>query len=477
MVKDYFQDIVPPSDEPHQERTPFLRSPAPDISDGDEMQGVPIRVGEANAPARGIRSISAPSRPRPADGGARARVGVDMREASLATDDGVPHPPRRYSRLWIWAAAAVSLLILTTLLLVLTMRSTVITVTPKSQIIALTETIPFTAYPKERAAPGTLPYTVKISELEDSEVVPAQGTTHVENKASGSITVLNNYSAAGVRLVKNTRFETPEGLIFRVPADIVIPGKSTRGPGEIKVTVIADKAGEKYNIGPVTRFTLPGLKSGDMYAQVYARSSESMAGGLVGEVPGTAPGALNAAIAAVRDRLATKARQTVLAEATSEMVILPDLMQITYQSQANTTEAGGGVRIHEKARALIPVFPADVFAAIVARSAAADSDNAPISLIAGSDLAAHVKVGSTSVLGQDPINFSLSGEVQLIWKVDAAALAKALAGRDNGAFQTIVNGFAGIQEAHARIEPFWKRTFPAQASDIKVNIVAPERAR
>jgi hypothetical protein len=73
----------------------------------------------------------------------------------------------------------------------------------------------------------------------------------------------------------------------------------------------------------------------------------------------------------------------------------------------------------------------------------------------------------------DPLKFTLTGKALLVWEVDAAALASALAGRDSDAFQTIVDGFPGVQEAHARIEPLWKKTFPAEASDIKISVVKP----
>lgn len=476
MVKDYFQDITPPSDGPRPEPAPLPRTPQPSAAretpnDTDEAQEVPIHVGESVPPARGIRSISAPSRPRPIS--RPGLMGADIREAPPPMGSEPPKP-RRSSRLWIWVVAVLSILILSAIVLILAIRSTTITVTPKSHALTLTETVPFTAYPSGTSAAGALSYTIQVFDLEDSEVVPSEGTTHVENKASGSITVFNNYSASPVRLVKTTRFETPEGLIFRVPADVMIPGKNASGPGEISVTVVADQAGEKYNVGPVSRFTLPGLKSGDMYTQVYAKSASAMSGGFAGEMPGTAPGALNTAIAAVRGRLEAKARESTLAESTPETIVLPGLMRITYQSQPHTTEAGGGVRIHEKARVEVPVFLAETFAGIVAQAMTVGSDNASVYLVTGSDFTAHMKPTDTPALGVDAINFSLSGAANIVWNIDEAALREALAGRESEAFQAIVKGFPSIQEAHARIEPFWKGTFPKDAGDIKVKIAEPE---
>ncbi len=394
-----------------------------------------------------------------------------MRE--VPRDQRFMQPQRRSFHVWIWVIAALSLLFLGALAL-LALRPTTVTVIPKSRAITLSDATLFVAQPATSvsSASGALSYTVQTSELEDSEVVPSQGTIHVETKASGSITVFNDYSSTPVRLLKNTRFETPEGLIFRTPAEILIPGKSS-GPGQIKITVIADKVGDKYNIGPVSRFTLPGLKSGVMYASVYAKSTTAMAGGFVGEQPGTTPGALNAAISAVRTRLEAKAREAALARTDENMIVFPDLMSVTFQSLPNTVEAGTGVRIHEKATIEIPLIPRASLASLVAKSLAETSDT-PISFVPANDLTARIASTSVPTLKIDNLKFFLVGKADLIWQVDGPALASALKGRDSGAFQTIVNTFPGIQEARARIEPFWKKSFPVDASNIKVVIVEPQ---
>ncbi len=457
MARDYFQDILPPS--------------AGGSNDDGE---VPVRIEnpEESAP-RGIRSIQPPSRPRPP-----LRVPPLSPRQGLDSDDSLSLPrPRRFSRWIIWIAAVCGLLVVAALAL-LSFRSTTITVIPKSRQIALSNSISFIAGPESRPISSSpLTYAVHSFDIEDSEVIPAQGVRHVENKASGSIVVYNEYSASSVKLIKNTRFETPEGLIFRVLADVVIPGKSGSSPGEIKVTVVADAPGEKYNVGPVSRFTLPGLKSGDMYSKVYAKSTTPMVGGIVGDEPATAPGALTAAISAVRTRLTSKAQEAAFAQAvTAGKVAFPGLAQISYQSLPNTTEAGSAVRIHEKAHIEMPIFSADVFAAVVAQSATEVVQPGVVQLVTGENFQARLATTSSIAYGVDPITFTLMGDAQLIWNVDSSALSAALAGRENSAFETIVGGFAGIQEAHARIEPPWKKSFPTAATGIRIEIEAPKMA-
>jgi hypothetical protein len=74
------------------------------------------------------------------------------------------------------------------------------------------------------------------------------------------------------------------------------------------------------------------------------------------------------------------------------------------------------------------------------------------------------------------IDFNLTGKATLVWNIDTEALKNALANRHESAFQTIISGFPGIQGAHARIQPFWKSSFP-DTSKIIINIVEPSSAQ
>ena len=455
MVNDYFQDITPPSGDDAR-RIP-IKTSKPRLEETEEDS---LDSEDAPPEPRGIRSISAPLRSRPSR--------IDMRDVPFVS---APRARRRSPRWLIWVAAALSVVVLGGLIL-FAFRITTVTVTPKSHPVVFGQTSEFNAYPADTAASGTLSYTVQTIDLEDSQVVKAQGTTTIPaNKASGNITVYNDFSSAPVRLLKNTRFQSPEGLIYRAPEDVIVPGKKGTVPGQLKVTVIADSAGEKYNIGPVTRFTLPGLKSsGAMYMAVYAKSTEAMANGTsAGSGPAIAPSDLTAAIAEVRGRLETKAHDAVQSLSNASSFAFADMAQVSYQDLPRTTETGGSVRIHESAHLAVPVFPAALFARAVGVQVSADAGVSSMKLIPGAGFSAHLTTQSPS-LGTTALAFILSGQGVLVWNVDGNALSQALAGRDSTAFQNIVKGFPGIQEAHARIEPFWKNTFPSNPSSIKIKI-------
>jgi len=98
-------------------------------------------------------------------------------------------------------------------------------------------------------------------------------------KTGGFIFIYNAYSAASQKLVAQTRFETKDGKIFRIQNPVIVPGAKMSGtqliPSSIKVEVISDAAGEKYQIGP-SYFTIPGFKGSSKYAGFYAESAEPM---------------------------------------------------------------------------------------------------------------------------------------------------------------------------------------------------------
>jgi hypothetical protein len=97
--------------------------------------------------------------------------------------------------------------------------------------------------------------------------------------ARGSLFIVNE-SSSNWPLVAKTRFQTNEGIVFRIKEGVNVPAN-----GRIKVSVEADAVdafglvvGDRGNIGP-TRFFLPGL-SEENRAKVYAESEETMIGGI-----------------------------------------------------------------------------------------------------------------------------------------------------------------------------------------------------
>lgn len=169
---------------------------------------------------------------------------------------------------------------------------------PRADITVVTEKIPITFegsvvvdtdISQVARAQTQIPGQIFSKDVVKTFSFKATGERDVERKAEGVIQIVNAYSSSPQILVETTRFETPDGKIFRTLEKVTVPGASISGgeinPSSIQVSVIADKAGEAYNIGPIEKFTIPGFKGSDKFEGFYGISSDPMKGGFIGTAP------------------------------------------------------------------------------------------------------------------------------------------------------------------------------------------------
>ena len=158
-----------------------------------------------------------------------------------------------------------------------------VTISPKVRDISVQAN--FTAYTVPQV--DNLSYELLTLEATGEKQVKAAGKEEVSERAQGKIFVYNTGSESPQRLIKNTRFESPDGLIFRIQESIEVPGVSTNEEGDtvagsVVADVFAESTGEQYNIQP-SRFTVPGLEGTSQYDTIYAESTTAFTGGFEGE--------------------------------------------------------------------------------------------------------------------------------------------------------------------------------------------------
>ncbi|MEK7118245.1 MAG: hypothetical protein AAB869_01415, partial [Patescibacteria group bacterium] len=209
-------------------------------------------------------------------------------------------------RAWLpWLVGVAASLIAGVLLLNFFANASVMIV-PKHETLPMDEK--FSAF--KNGTSSDLYYATMSTTTSLSLEVPATGEKAVTAKASGKIVVYNKQTVAQ-RLIKNTRFQTPDGRIYRINDSITVPKTTVTGgksaPGSLEVTVYADEAGPRYNSDPVD-FTLPGLKDSPLFTKVYARSNGSIAGGASGTVKTVSDRDLKQAGEDLRVQLETKLR-------------------------------------------------------------------------------------------------------------------------------------------------------------------------
>jgi hypothetical protein len=324
-----------------------------------------------------------------------------------------------------------------------------------------------------------LGYELLTLEATSERQVTATGKENVSLQAEGMITIYNAYSDTPQRLIKNTRFESPDGLIFRIFESVEVPGR-TQGeggsivPGSITARVFADAPGEQYNIGP-TRFVVPGLRGSDQFESIYAESSAAFSGGFEGERHIIADGELQVVQEALHKELEEALRARLGTERPAGFVLFDDAVTFTFASLPS--EAGGNdvATIKEQGKLVIPIFKQDEFASYIARNTIAGYNNEKV-LVENSEALQFSYQGTTTpVLGDmQSIDFSLTGNARIVWQFDEAKLKDDLLGTSKTALPTILGGYPAIQKAEAVIKPFWKQSFPEKSDEITFKILKSE---
>lgn len=352
-----------------------------------------------------------------------------------------------------------------------------VTVHPKQQ--TLTVNGDFTAV-RENAGKEDLSYNVMTLESMQTKDLPATGTEHAEEKASGQIVIYNNYNESPQRLIRNTRFETPDGLIYRIDKSVVVPGMTKSNgattPGSVEVTVYADEAGEKYNIGP-TDFTIPGFKGAPQYEAFYARSKTPMTGGFVGDRNTVDDAALAQARSTMHDALKKELMDKVASQRPEGFISFDPALFVVFSSNP-PKDTGNQVEITEKATLYGVLFDEHALAKYLTAHTSSNYDGSDVKFTDTSKLTLSL-ASSSGDEGPQPwqdesFSFHMSGTAPVVWQFDESKLKQDLSGRNKEAIQTILSGYPGIDKAEVVIKPFWKGTFPTDVKEITIKTVTDE---
>lgn len=147
-------------------------------------------------------------------------------------------------------------------------KRAVITVTTKDDPIEIKETVTV-----GDSGPDAIEGTLVTTTVSLEQTFTPTGSKSEPAQAVGEVT-LHNDTNAPQSLVATTRLLTPEGVLFRLKDKVTVPAN-----GEVKASVHADQKGESGNIGPVARFTIPGLNEAKQKV-IYGSSSAPMTGGI-----------------------------------------------------------------------------------------------------------------------------------------------------------------------------------------------------
>ena len=321
------------------------------------------------------------------------------------------------------------------------------------------------------AGGGDLPFEIVTVEKTAGTPVPAESTEMANDPASGKITIYNA-QATPQTLIKNTRFETSNGLVYRIHDSVTVPAGSPTAPGTLDVTVYADAGGDTYNT-TATSFTVPGLRGSPAYDLVTAKSTTGMSGGFSGTRASVSAATREAQDTKNRAALETSLREGMQEAIPDGYILVPGASFTTYAPAPDTAGRDNQVTVTTRGTMTAVVFPQAALAKAIAYKVVGSYAGQPISIhdVAGITLAPKEE---GAPIGKDAFAFSLSGNATLVWDIDPSRISGAVAGKSREAAETILSSFPEVSSATLVLRPFWSNTFPSDPSDISVTVAEPE---
>lgn len=316
---------------------------------------------------------------------------------------------------------------------------------------------------------GMIPGKWLEAEKTVSKTFTSTGRKEVFQKAKGKITIFNNFSSSPQALVATTRFQTPNGLVFRIPQSITVPGAIRAGsqlkPGEIEVEAAADRAGEEYNIGP-SDFKIPGFLGTPKYQGFYAKSFEKFSGGFVGLSD------------IVTKENIQKAEETVKEEAINELKkelaaldgfkILEPALEIELEETADSAKAGDLAKdfyFGFKAKAKTAAFKEADIIDFISRYVK-NSQN--LSVLKNGLKIEYVEPKLNTDKRELLLKLVSSGKT--MDNIDKTKIIIEISGKKKSEAGAYLNSLKEVESAQI-ISPFWTRKIPKSSGKVNIEVI------
>ncbi len=366
-----------------------------------------------------------------------------------------------------WTIAIVAILVLATggFMVLKNFSSVTVEITPRQQFVDVDVVFKASVEPKK----DELPLEMMQISREEKDTFKPTGVKQVSKKSSGQVLLYNSYSSQPQTLIQDTRLQTPDGKIYRLPKTIVVPGAKVEGgkitASEIETAVFADKPGEEYNIG-LTDFTLPGFKDPEKREKIYGRSKTEMKGGLIGKTAVIAESDIKV-IEDIKSSLKEKVKDYLLkmgANPKPEIFLLYEsAKQIVFDEQKNKTKVG------DESNQLDLRESAAFFGFLLKKS---DINQVLGEKYLSKDTAPQIEVLNLDKLDFElknftatTITFNLKGQAHFSWKIDEDSIKTDLI-KESQNPQNVFPKYPAIEKAKIVFKPSWWKSIPKNAAQI-----------
>ncbi len=318
---------------------------------------------------------------------------------------------------------------------------------------------------------NSIDYDVLTMSLNDSipasAVSNATGTAALGTKATGSVTIYNNFSTNSQILIKNTRLESPDGKIFFLTDKVTIPGQKTvKGvvtPGTVVAKIVAEKDGASYNIG-IKDLTFPGLKTSAKYKTVYAKTKTAIGGGAAARSKLVIDPVV---LDNIHSKLLENAKKQVDAQKSDDYITIPGGTQESISVDAASTatlnisvllikKTDLAIQIQTNKNLDINLSPANKSGVLI------DTTDLKLTFEDGFKL--------SSLTSNSELMANLKGTTTISSNLSNDILKKELTGLGYDSAEKLLKNKIGIEAVSLEIWPWWVKTVPSNPNRINIKI-------
>jgi hypothetical protein len=299
--------------------------------------------------------------------------------------------------------------------------------------------------------------------------VPANGEELVQEKASGIITVYNEFTSSPQKFIKNTRFESEDGFIYRTPVSLEIPGYTESNgeivPGKLDVEVFADKIGQAYNISTKTNFTVPGFEGQEAFNYFSAVNKTNIDGGYDGVKKIVKTEDLDNAKSDLNNQVIGLLEEEVSKQIPNNVVALYSPESFSY----------GTVEQEDLSESEVLLKMSSELSVILIDKRDLASSLAQTQPDAGYRVNEEIEIKNLDELelilidNSDGKEIKINGNIHFVWINNTDLLASDLAGKNKDQFRNIVSNYRGVVSVTTKFFPFWNNKFPEKSTRIEIN--------
>lgn len=299
------------------------------------------------------------------------------------------------------------------------------------------------------------------------------GVKDVSVKSSGKIKIYNAYSSSAQALIANTRFVSPEGKIFRITKAVTVPGAKIENgsiiPSFIEVAVVADQAGEQYNISPC-KFTIPGFKGSVKYDKFYGQSENAMSGGYIGEAKVASQSDIDKSRAELLELAKISLEEELLSKLPGGFKVLDDAKAFIVDKVEYSVRAGDkadSFQTNLSVSLKVLVFKESDVKDLFTKTAQTNQSE----LLAKELYSADFQYGVPRVdFEKGMLSFPVDAKLVFRERIKIDSFKDDLTGMSKNKLEEYLKGIEGVEDMTCSITPGFIQFLPIKFSNIKISL-------